>query len=597
MLHSLTFYAILCALLCFSTFAIALPSERWDVRRHEVPWKKDGLFGHNNANTRRKQRDQDCSNGPTSRDCWGQGFTVETNFHHKWPKTGKIVKYDFDITNTTMSPDGVQKAMMVINGQYPGPTIVADWGDTIQVRVKNSLSKNGTGIHWHGLRQLGTVDMDGVGGSLECPIAPGDSRTYEFQASQYGTSWYHSHYSVQYADGLVGGMIINGPTTADYDIDLGILPFTDWFHMPIFTVNAAALHATGPPIANNILINGTMTSASGGKYAVTTLQHGKKHLLRLVNMGINNYIHVGLDGHDFTVIAADFVPIVPYKTSSLVLAVGQRYDVIIDACQPVQNYWLRVGTGGKCDGPNANGANIRSIFHYSGASGTPNSTASAPLPTGCYDETNIVPFVKNSVPQKLPQKINAGFTNTAAGGNLVQWLVNGSPMLIDFTRPTLQNVIDGNETYGVTENIFTIGEKDQWQYWVIQQDNTTAPIPHPIHLHGHDFFVLDHAENTQWTGDISRLKMNNPIRRDTATLPSKGYLVLAFESDNPGAWLMHCHIPFHVSAGFGLQFLERVDEIAGNLKKGDHFASSCKKWGNFQKEHYPNGFERGDSGL
>lgn len=66
-----------------------------------------------------------------------------------------------------------------------------------------------------------------------------------------------------------------------------------------------------------------MTSASGGEYAVTTLQPGKKHLLRLANVGINNYVHIGLDGHKFTVVAADFVPIVPYETSSLVIAVGK----------------------------------------------------------------------------------------------------------------------------------------------------------------------------------------------------------------------------------------------------------------------------------
>lgn len=128
---------------------------------------------------------------------------------------------------------------------------------------------------------------------------------------------------MQYGDGLIGTIIINGPTTADYDIDLGVLPITDWFHAPIFTVNAAALHASGPPTADNILINGTMTSASGGKYAVTTLTPGKTHLLRLINTGINNYLHVGIDGHPFIVIAADFIPIVPFEATSLVLAVGK----------------------------------------------------------------------------------------------------------------------------------------------------------------------------------------------------------------------------------------------------------------------------------
>lgn len=117
-------------------------------------------------------------------------------------------------------------------------------------------------------------------------------------------------------------MIINGPATANYDIDLGVLPFTDWFYSPIFTVNAASLHARGPPTADNILINGTMTSAYGGQYAVTTLTPGKTHLLRLVNTGINNYIHVGLDGHPFTVVSSDFTPIEPYEATSLVIAVG-----------------------------------------------------------------------------------------------------------------------------------------------------------------------------------------------------------------------------------------------------------------------------------
>lgn len=69
------------------------------------------------------------------------------------------------------------------------------------------MIKNGTSIHWHGIRQKQTMDMDGVNGITQCPIAPGDSFTYTFKATQYGTSWYHSHYSVQYADGLQGPLV------------------------------------------------------------------------------------------------------------------------------------------------------------------------------------------------------------------------------------------------------------------------------------------------------------------------------------------------------------------------------------------------------
>ena len=120
-----------------------------------------------------------------------------------------------------------------------------------------------------------------------------------------------------------------------------------------------------------------------------------------------------------------------------------------------------MGTGGRCDGPNANAANIRSIFRYAGAgSGNPNSTAAAPLPTGCYDE-QIVPYVKTQVPQDTPEKLEVGFTDTAGSGNLVQWLVNNSSMLVDLQYPTLQAVADGNNTFAAKKHVLTVGEKNK----------------------------------------------------------------------------------------------------------------------------------------
>jgi len=91
--------------------------------------------------------------------------------------------------------------------QYPGPWIQACWGDTLEITVINKLEGNGTTIHWHGLRQWFTMHMDGVNGLTQCPIRPGSQFVYRFNAAQYRSSWYHSHYSIQYADGLVGPII------------------------------------------------------------------------------------------------------------------------------------------------------------------------------------------------------------------------------------------------------------------------------------------------------------------------------------------------------------------------------------------------------
>src|SRR4051812_2290175 len=66
--------------------------------------------------------------------------------------------------------------------------------------------------------------MDGVPGVSQCPIPPGGSFTYTFQADLYGSSWYHSHYSAQYAGGLIGPMVIHGPETVKYDIGKFFFP-------------------------------------------------------------------------------------------------------------------------------------------------------------------------------------------------------------------------------------------------------------------------------------------------------------------------------------------------------------------------------------
>jgi FtsP/CotA-like multicopper oxidase with cupredoxin domain len=125
-----------------------------------------------------------CKNGAFTRQCWSSGYSVADDFDLKWPNTGVTRKYNFAITNTTCAPDGIKRNCMLINGQYPGPTIFANWGDMIQVTLTNKLQNNGTGLHWHGIRQLNTNSQDGAPGLTECPLAPGDSKTYKFQATQ-----------------------------------------------------------------------------------------------------------------------------------------------------------------------------------------------------------------------------------------------------------------------------------------------------------------------------------------------------------------------------------------------------------------------------
>lgn len=137
----------------------------------------------------------------------------------------------------------------------------------------NHLRYNGTTVHWHGIRQNGTLEMDGVNAVTQCPIAPNDEFTYRFQAVQYGTSWYHSHYSLQYGDGLVGPLTIHGPSSANYDEARDPILMTDWNHRSGFQDFQQELTAPPPPTMNSILLNGKGSFAGAGnngyKYSTT----------------------------------------------------------------------------------------------------------------------------------------------------------------------------------------------------------------------------------------------------------------------------------------------------------------------------------------
>jgi len=432
--------------------------------------------------------DSACTNGPFSRACWQAGYSIATDFDNKIPPNGRERVYNLEITNTTMSPDGFEKIMFAINNQVPGPTLEANWGDTMVINVRNSLQHNGTSMHWHGVRMLNSCQHDGVNGVTECPIPPGGTVQYRFRCTQHGTSWYHSHFSAQYGEGIVGAIVVHGPASQNYDHDLGPLTLTDWFHDTIFALNVRALHSTtGPPIPDTGLINGTMKGASGGKYHVTTLKKGKKHRLRLINTGIDNNFHVSVDGHQLTVITSDFVPIKPYTTSSISINIGQRYDVIINANQAVGNYWLRADVATGC-GRNRNPNNIKSIIRYEGAPDEePTTQNTVTKSTACYDES-VVPYAPNTVPQaefrNAISHLTMDFNVSTVNGPLIQWLINGSDIRVDWSKPTLEYVQDGNYTFENKMNVFEINKKDEWVFWYIQTvQGDPVNIPHPMHLH------------------------------------------------------------------------------------------------------------------
>ena len=395
---------------------------------------------------------------------------VTTNYYETTPNTGVIRSYDFTVSRKTIAPDGYERSALLINGAFPGPLIEANWGDTIQVTVHNDMSEpvEGTAIHWHGILHNGAPWQDGSPGVTQCPIAPGKSFTYQFQADMHGTTWYHSHYSAQSSGGLVGPMVIHGPKNLDYDIDLGPVMLTDWYHDDYFDLVEQTMAANATPVvADSNLINGKMNfNCSSAKdtskpckdnagVSKFKFKRGKTHLLRLINAGSDALQRFSIDGHKMTVVANDFVQVEPYETEVVTLGIGQRSDVIVEANGKLGAYWMRSNASTICS--LVNNPNALAAIYYDDDYPPPEPQSEPwdiPDPGDCAnDDLELTrPLMKLPLPKAdLDMDIEVKLFRNASGVTL--WSMDGVSFRANFNSPPLLLSNVGNLTFEEEWNV------------------------------------------------------------------------------------------------------------------------------------------------
>lgn len=315
--------------------------------------------------------------------------------------------------------------------------------------------------------------MDGVPSVTQCPIAPGDTQTYKWRAVQYGSSWYHSHFSVQAWDGVFGGILINGPATAGYDVDLGHVFLNDWSHQ---TADVLALEATyiRLPVLDNCLINGTntWTQSNGtviGSRFETTFVANTSYRIRLVNGAANTHFRFTIDNHTMEVIASDFVPIIPYTTTDLSIGMGQRYDIIVTAltAETTGNFWIRAIPQESCSS-NDNVDNILGILRYDSVStDDPTTAAYKDLVDSCDDEdaSNLAPYLPvdvGTVTSENDEDAEMSITTS------VKWTMNDVSFVSKWGYPTVMAVAEGNDTWTGAKHAWTLPKANEWVMMVIQ---------------------------------------------------------------------------------------------------------------------------------
>jgi iron transport multicopper oxidase len=211
----------------------------------------------------------------------------------------KTVTYNFNVSWVNANPDGLYERKVVgINGQWPLPVIEVDKGDQLVVHMQNSLDDKSASIHFHGMFQNGTNEMDGPSMVTQCPVLPGQSFTYNFTVNQNGTYWYHCHTDGCYPDGYRQALVVHDKDayfTDEVEKEF-TLTLSDWYHDMIEDLMGSFMSVYNPtgaePIPNSFLMNDTHHTSIPVKPNTT-------YMIRLVNIAafVGQYFYI--EDHTF----------------------------------------------------------------------------------------------------------------------------------------------------------------------------------------------------------------------------------------------------------------------------------------------------------
>lgn len=408
------------------------------------------------------------------------------------------------------------------NEQVPGPMIRATQGERIRVVLENQLEEPTT-IHWHGVPLPNA--MDGLPGMTQDPIAPGETFIYEFDANVPGTYFYHSHVGLQLDRGLLGPLVID-PAEPEGLADREFLLFLDdWLPTNPDDAMAAMMAVTTPGMGGGMMgggMGGGMAGASsateppyagylangrlGTALDALAVTRGERVRVRIINGSAATTHRVGLTGHKLTVTHADGQRVVPVDVDSLVIGMGERYDVVVR----MENTGAWTLLAGSVDEAVA-GIFLPVVYAGQQPSASPITVWPVSLTRGkTLSYADLTPFDGGGGPSS-----GRVLMLTLSAGPSGAWTING-------------------QAYPNADPLrFRLGERVRFQF------RNMSMLRHPMHLHGHFFQLIDRASG----------RVAGPIKDTVIVEPMMGAVDVEWVADNPGRWLLHCHHAYHMEMG------------------------------------------------
>ncbi|KAH8706614.1 Cupredoxin [Ilyonectria robusta] len=496
------------------------------------------------------------------------------------------VTYDFKIGWVRANPDGAfERPVIGINGKWPIETIEANVGDQVIIHAHNNLGNQSTSLHFHGLYMNGTNHMDGPAGVTQCPIAPGSSFTYNFTITQPGTYWYHSHTSAQYPDGLRGPLIIHDkdfPYKDKVDEEL-VLTLSDWYHDEMtYLIHKLFMVKSNPsgaePVPKNALMNETMNHTISIKPDTT-------YLFRVINMGAFAGQYLWFEDHTMRIVEVDGIYTKEAEADMIYISAAQRVSFLLTTKKSTSKNFPIVASMDTTLFdvlPDDLNYNSTGWLVYDDSKDLPAAATVDSLDP--FDDMTLVPYDKMELlgePDRIVE-LDVMMDNLHDGQNYA-FFNNITYRPADV--PTLYTALSAGDdatnpaVYGTYTHSFVL-KKDEIVQLVV---NNLDSGRHPFHLHGHAFQAVYRSEEEAgiWedSGITEKDLPSTPMRRDTLVIYPNGNIVLRFKADNPGIWLFHCHIEWHVVSGLIATFVENPLELQKTLTIPDNHLEACKAAG------------------
>lgn len=480
-----------------------------------------------------------------------------------------LLQWHFTATWKTVEvAPGLVRPMIAWNDQWPLPTLRANVGDQVQLTLVNGLDEP-TLVHIHGLPFRGVSSMDGTEMVSQCPITPGSQFVYEFNITEAGTYWYHSHLMLQYGDGLRGLFIVDDDTSpVTYDEEVVIL-LGDYYRC---RASDCLKQIRQGQFDRMIPVGVSVNDTSDFRWQVLP---NTTYLVRIANVAVMAGRWFYIEDHDLTVVEVDGQWTEPYSVLVLNIAPGQRILVLVTT-KPTTTKNYIIGTAVdkytmlfRHDQPSFN---VTSWMVYNDAVATTGRMASID-PHDQYEDALIKPQPPQRLMGPIDRVINLEIAITYRefsakslnpGGAGAWHTLNGktynSPLI-----PSLMTAMSAPTDYKPLPQIYGEGTHTfvvEYNQVVEIRIVNTDPMRHPMHLHGHRFQIVE--KNGRF------MSPSNPPQRDTVLVDPFGSVVLRFRLDNPGVWLLHCHLEYHMDQGMGITIVEAPDRIKETLSPHHH---------------------------